>query len=61
MQNIEAVIDEETEWWQSVAMLAGWPEWQINPDAKGSDGKKKPIKIKTLEEKLKEQSNMKSF
>ena len=61
MQNIEAAIDEETEWWQSVAMLAGWPEWQINPDAKGSDGKKKPIKIKTLEEKLKEQSNMKSF
>ena len=29
MQNIDAAMDEETEWWQSVAMLAGWPEWQI--------------------------------
>ena len=34
MKNIEAAMDEETEWWQSVAMLAGWPEWQINPDSK---------------------------
>ena len=31
MQNIDAAMDEETEWWQSVAMLAGWPEWRINP------------------------------
>ena len=29
MKNIDAALDEETEWWQSVAMMAGWPEWQI--------------------------------
>ncbi len=36
MQNIEAAMDEETEWWQSIAMIAGWPEWQINPKDKSS-------------------------
>jgi hypothetical protein len=22
-------MDEETETWQSIAMILGWPEWQI--------------------------------
>ena len=44
MKNIEAAMDEETEWWQSVAMLAGWPEWQINPDGKKDPAKAKPKK-----------------
>jgi hypothetical protein len=29
--NIEAALAEDTEAWQTIAMLAGWPEWQINP------------------------------
>jgi hypothetical protein len=41
MQNIDAAMDEETEWWQSVAMLAGWPEWQINPKEKSFSVNKK--------------------
>tara|TARA_R110001592_G_C12960866_1_gene732280 strand:- start:56 stop:922 length:867 start_codon:yes stop_codon:yes gene_type:complete len=41
MQNIDAAMDEETEWWQSVAMLAGWPEWQINPKEKSFEANKK--------------------
>jgi hypothetical protein len=49
MQNIEAAMDEETEWWQSVAMLAGWPEWQINPDGRKDSAKPKPKKKEPLE------------
>ena len=29
--NIEAALSEDVETWQRVAMLAGWPEWQIMP------------------------------
>ena len=32
--NIEAALAEDTEAWQTVAMLAGWPEWQIKQDKK---------------------------
>ena len=42
MKNIDAALDEETEWWQSVAMLAGWPEWQIKPQNKSSQKKSLP-------------------
>ena len=38
MKNIDAALDEETEWWQSVAMIAGWPEWQISSKDKSSSG-----------------------
>ena len=44
MKNIDAALDEETEWWQSVAMLAGWPEWQIKPQNKSSQKKSLPKK-----------------
>ncbi len=26
-------MEEDTAWWQSVAMLAGWPKWVVKPDA----------------------------
>ena len=45
MKNIDAALDEETEWWQTVAMLAGWPEWQIvdkKVRAKKEEEKTKP-------------------
>ena len=43
-ENIEAAISDESDWWQKVAMLAGWPEWQImdNKDKK----RKRKSKIK---------------
>jgi predicted kinase len=31
VNNIEAALGEDPEVWQRVAMLAGWPEWQIMP------------------------------
>ena len=51
MKNIDAALDEETEWWQSVAMMAGWPEWQIKgkPSKKSSKPKRKgPIKYPVI-------------
>ena len=27
--NISQSMAEETEWWQTIAMLAGWPSWQL--------------------------------
>ena len=29
LQNVRGALQEETEWWQSIAMLLGWPEWQL--------------------------------
>ena len=51
MKNIDAALDEETEWWQSVAMLAGWPEWQIKPQNKSSQKKSLPKNKKTIRRK----------
>jgi len=47
VNNIEAALAEDTEVWQSIAMLAGWPEWQIKPDNKkqsSKSSKKKEVK-----------------
>ena len=41
VNNIEAALAEDTETWQSVAMLAGWPEWQIKPDKKNKKDEEK--------------------
>mgnify|MGYP003664925006 CR=1 FL=1 len=27
--NVKGALEEETEWWQSVAMILGWPKWQL--------------------------------
>ena len=34
VNNISGAMDEDAETWQTVAMLAGWPEWQIMPKQK---------------------------
>ena len=31
LDNIEAALAEDSETWQTIALLAGWPEWQIKP------------------------------
>ena len=31
VNNLSAAMDQETETWQSIAMVLGWPEWQIMP------------------------------
>ncbi len=32
--NISSAMNEETDWWQSVAMILGWPEWQLKEGTK---------------------------
>jgi len=32
--NLEGATSEEAEMWQRIAMLAGWPRWDIQPDGK---------------------------
>jgi hypothetical protein len=47
--NLKAAFDEDTEAWMSVAMILGWPEWQLQDkgDNKNtSEGIKNPFAIK---------------
>jgi len=47
VNNLKAASDEETETWQSIAMVLGWPEWQIK-------GRQNYVEApKTDEEKIK--------
>ena len=34
VNNIKGALDEENETWQSIAMVLGWPGWQIKPKEK---------------------------
>ena len=40
VNNIDAALAEDTETWESIAMLLGWPEWQIKPPKKKKTKKK---------------------
>ena len=50
LDNIEGALGEEAEVWQRIAMLAGWPKWDIQPDGKSKvkNKKKKKINIKNI-------------
>ena len=56
VDNISGAMDEDAETWQTVAMLAGWPKWQIMPDSRESSTfsrgnvkvKRKTLKKRTL-------------
>ena len=55
VNNIDAALAEDTETWQSIAMLAGWPEWQIKPDKKDvivSEEQKLIIKQEKIDQKI---------
>jgi hypothetical protein len=41
VNNIDAALAEDTETWETIAMLLGWPEWQIKPPKKKKTKKKK--------------------
>ena len=51
LNNIEGGLNEDNETWQRIAMLLGWPKWQIVDDKDKSQDKKKKnknlIKIKS--------------
>tara|TARA_R100001440_G_scaffold68572_1_gene90145 strand:- start:316 stop:1548 length:1233 start_codon:yes stop_codon:yes gene_type:complete len=40
VNNIDAALAEDTDTWESIAMLLGWPEWQIKPPKKKKTKKK---------------------
>ena len=29
MENLDGAMNEEADWWQRVAMIGGWPSWDI--------------------------------
>ena len=29
MENLTEAFEQETEWWETIAMLGGWPKWQL--------------------------------
>ena len=37
--NISSAMEEETEWWESVAMIAGWPSWSFEDKDSKPKGK----------------------
>ena len=47
VNNLSSAMDQDNETWQSVAMVLGWPEWQIKPDKKDDKDKKEKEKTKT--------------
>jgi hypothetical protein len=56
VENLKGAMDEETETWQSIAMVLGWPEWQIKSDKKNIV----PLKPQP-EKKLERKSKFKTF
>ena len=42
IDNLQTAFEDDTEFWQMIAMLAGWPAWLIKPE----DKKRKDDKIK---------------
>ena len=44
MNNLEAALAEETDWWQRVALIGGWPLWQLTTPKKKSKSKSKSKK-----------------
>ena len=53
--NISQAMAEETEWWQTIAMLAGWPSWQLGVEDQDTvkTGSKSKSKVKTKKRKIK--------
>ena len=45
VNNLKAASDEETETWQSIAMVLGWPEWQIKGRQNYVEESKNPFTI----------------
>ena len=56
LDNIEGALGEEAEVWQRIAMLAGWPKWDIQPDGKSKVKKKKKKKVNIKNIKLKKRT-----
>ena len=53
VNNIKGALDEDTEAWQSTAMVLGWPEWQLKDDSKTSKSKSKSTKKSSNKKRVK--------
>ena len=55
INNLKAAASDEAEAWQSLAMILGWPEWQImedeKPKSKSKSSSKGGYKRKTYKRK----------
>jgi hypothetical protein len=49
VNNIKGALDEDQEAWKSVAMILGWPEWQLSSGSSKKEEKedKNPFAIKS--------------
>ena len=52
-ENVKHAFDENNEAWQSVAMILGWPSWQIQDDSKLSNSKSKSTKKSSNKRRVK--------
>ena len=60
VNNLKAAAAEDTEAWQSVAMVLGWPEWQVKDRKNYVEAPKteeEKIKIKEQKIKIKEEKS----
>ena len=48
-------MEEDTQWWQSVAMIGGWPHWAIKPDLEERKEKKEKKEKSEAKKKEKEE------
>ena len=49
--NIQGAMSEEADWWQTLAMLGGWPSWSIMPKKKSSSSSKSKSSSTTKKKK----------
>ena len=49
--NLISAFDEDTEAWMSVAMILGWPEWQLQDKGNKKNNSKNPFAIKNNKSK----------
>jgi len=53
-ENVKAALQQDQEWWKRIALLAGWPEWQLESSAEKSaqyEERKKEKKLIRAKEK----------
>jgi len=54
INNIKGALDEDQEAWKSVAMILGWPEWQLKTGKSVDEKSKDNKKSKTKKQKIKQ-------
>ena len=53
MENIDGAMNEQADWWQRLAMIGGWPSWDIMKESKSKSKTKSKRKYNKLKTKRK--------